>query len=353
MFLGWTHHLASDLGVPRVVFWTSGAHAVSIFNALWRDLPRIDDPDDEDSVLSLPNLPNSPKYPCWQITSLYRLFKEGDPDWEFFRNGMLANSQSWGAVLNSFTELERVYIEHIKKKMGHDRVWSVGPLLLDGNDLLGPNNRGGSSSVSAHEVMGWLDSKADDSVVYVCFGSRWTLTSEQLGALAAALECSGVHFIWCLKDSDLENSAISDGFKNRVVGKGFLIKGWAPQVAILGHRAVGAFVTHCGWNSVLEALAAGVLMLTWPVAADQFTNANLLVDQIGLAVRFCECGSRTVPDSGKLSRLLAESVGGTRPERQRVMEVRNAATEAIKGGSSSRDMEALVNKLCGLNSSSC
>ncbi|KAI8562593.1 hypothetical protein RHMOL_Rhmol03G0046700 [Rhododendron molle] len=249
IFLGWTHHLASHLGIPHVAFWTSGAFAASVFHTLWRDLPKVDDPTDEDAVLSMPKVPNSPKYPWWQITSLYRGFKEGDPDWEFFRNGILANGQSWGTVFNSFTELEQVYIEHIKKEMGHDRVWGVGPLLPVDEDSIGPTNRGGSSSVLAHDVMCWLDSKANDSVVYVCFGSRWTLTNEQ----------------------------------------------------------------------------------------------------IGVAVRFCECGTRMVPDSSELARLLAESVGGTRLERSRVMEVRIAASEAIKGGSSSRDMEALVNKLCGLN----
>ncbi|KAF5933871.1 hypothetical protein HYC85_030042 [Camellia sinensis] len=37
---------------------------------------------------------------------------------------MLANSDSWGVVFNSFTELERVYIDHIKMEMGHHRVWA-------------------------------------------------------------------------------------------------------------------------------------------------------------------------------------------------------------------------------------
>ena len=32
-------------------------------------------------------------------------------------------------VGDSFNELERVYLEHSKNDMGHDRVWVVGPLL--------------------------------------------------------------------------------------------------------------------------------------------------------------------------------------------------------------------------------
>ncbi|KAG5522675.1 hypothetical protein RHGRI_034723 [Rhododendron griersonianum] len=171
-FLGWTHRLATDLGVPRVAFWPSGAFAASVYNSLWRDLPENDDPTDENFVISFEGVPNSPKCPWWQITPHIR-----DPDSEFLRNGMFANFQSWGAVFNSFTELERVYIDHVKKEMGHKKVWAVGPLLPPpADDQTGPTDRGGSSAVPAHEVMTWLDGKRDESVVYVCFGSRVELT---------------------------------------------------------------------------------------------------------------------------------------------------------------------------------
>ena len=79
-----------------------------------------------------------------------------------------------------------------------------------------------------------------------------------------------------------------------------------------------------------------------------FINANLLVDQLGVAVRFFEDGTRTTPNSAELARLLSESVGGCKSRRDRVMELRNATSEAIKGGSSSIDMDELVKKLHGL-----
>ncbi|KAL7161098.1 hypothetical protein ACSBR2_041699 [Camellia fascicularis] len=239
--------------------------------------------------------------------------------------------------------------------MGHDRVWAVGPLLPpEDNDLVGPTNRGGSSAVPAHEVVTWLDGKADDSVVYVCFGSRVALTSTQREALAAALECSRVHFIWCVKASDQghvagDDGIIPNGFEDHVGDRGFIIEGWAPQVEILRHRAVSAFVTHCSWNSVLEGISARVLMLTWPMNADQFSDAKLLVDQLGVAIRACEGGSQNVPDVDELTRLLGESVIGSQPERARVMQLCNVARNAVKGGSSTRDLEELVKQLGELN----
>ncbi|KAA8541099.1 hypothetical protein F0562_025062 [Nyssa sinensis] len=346
-FLGWTQNLASQIGVPRVVFWTSGVFASSVFSCLWRDLPKNHEPDNENFLISFPNIPNSPTFPWWQLTNAYRYYKEGDPDWEFLKDCMLANLTSWGVVYNSFTELDRVYIDHVKKELGHNRVWAVGPLLPSSEDyLLGVTRRGGSSAMPPHEVMTWLDGKADASVVYVCFGSRGMLTNEQMDSLAAALECSGVHFIWCVKATEQGHaSVILHELQDCVGARGFVIKGWAPQVAILRHRAIGAFVTHCGWNSVLEGLAAGVMMLTWPLKADQFANAKLLVDQLGVAVRACEGGDQSVPNCVEFTRMLAESVNGSRPERAKVMQLRDAAVNAVKGGSSSRNLQEFVKQL--------
>ncbi|XP_052179318.1 flavonol 3-O-glucosyltransferase UGT89B1-like [Diospyros lotus] len=354
MFLGWTQQLASELGVPRLVFWPSGALTASVSNSQWRNLPKNDYPGNENSLISFPEIPNSPTYRWSEITPFCRDFKKGDADYEFLRSGMLANMESWGVVFNSFSELESVYLDHIKKIVGHNRVWAVGPLLPP-EERVGPTNRGGSSSIPAYRVKAWLDEKADDSVVYICFGSRVTLPRKQTEVLAAALECSGVHFIWCVKAADegrvgSEDGGIPDGFEDRVGERGFIIRGWAAQVEILSHRAVGAFVTHCGWNSLLEGLTAGVLMLTWPMGADQFTDAKLLVDQLGVAIRACEGGPQRVPDLAELTRLLAESVSGSRPERSRVAALREAARKAVNanGGSSTKDLEELLKQLGGL-----
>nr|XP_023915069.1 UDP-glycosyltransferase 89B1-like [Quercus suber] len=346
-FLGWTHHLACELKVPHLCFSPSGAFGMSVAFSMSRDPPKNNDPgEDINFLISLPKVPNSPTYPWWQIPPHHRNDLEADPDWEFHRNSKLANFESWGIVFNSFANLESVYFDHLKREVGHNRVWAVGPVLPLEGDLIGSATKGGASSVPCHELMTWLDVRLDNSVVYVCFGSRAVLTSKQLKVLASALECSGVYFILCARVPDDQDS-ILDGFRDRVGDRGLVIKGWAPQVAILRHRAVGSFLTHCGWNSVLEGLISRVVMLTWPMGADQFTNALLLVDQLGVAIRAGE-GTQNIPDSNELARLLVLSLDRIKRQNVRAKELSNAALSAVKGGSSDKDLDELIKQLANI-----
>lgn len=312
---------------------------------MWRLLPQNDKPEDPNLVVSLPNLPNSPVYPWWQISHLFR-DNRGEPDWEIIKNDFLLNLDAWGVVFNSFVDLETDYFDHLKKELGHERVWTVGPVLpLES----GPEERGGSSTVPCNDLTAWLDARDDGSVVYVCFGSRTFLTTAQMEILTSALELSGVQFILSVRGPDVRHvaqdcSGIPSGFAERVRDKGFVIEGWAPQLVILGHRAVGAFLTHCGWNSVLEGLVSGVVMLTWPMGADQYTNAKLLVDQLGVAVRVAE-GEEKVPEANEFAKRIKASLGKTK-ERVRAEELKDAALGSIKkSGSSQKQLDALVKEL--------
>jgi UDP:flavonoid glycosyltransferase YjiC (YdhE family) len=54
--------------------------------------------------------------------------------------------------------------------------------------------------------------------------------------------------------------------------------------AVLAHVAIGAFWTHCGWNSTLESICEGVPMLAQPCFADQTVNARYLTHQWGVGL---------------------------------------------------------------------
>lgn len=252
--------------------------------------------------------------------------------------------------------MEKPYLDYLKRELGHDRVWAVGPLLPVDSSVM---KRGGSSSVPVNDVVSWLDQRGERKVVYVCFGSQTILTKDQTVAIASGLLKSGVHFIWSIKDGAHAKKTNNDNNENNekedseeaIVGsgsdRGLVIRGWAPQVLILRHRAVGAFLTHCGWNSVLESVVAGVPLLAWPMTADQYVDATLLVEELKVAKRVCE-GEKTVPDSDELGRVLAESVGGSGGEEiaSRALKLKDAALGAVReGGSSDKDLRCLVEQL--------
>ncbi|XP_061993267.1 UDP-glycosyltransferase 88F4-like [Rosa rugosa] len=119
---------------------------------------------------------------------------------------------------------------------------------------------------SGVDVLKWLDGCPDGSVIYICFGSQKLLNRQQMEVLASGLEKSGVRFVWAVKEGSAQQieeglGVVPDGLEERVAGRGVLIKSWVPQVLILSHQAVGGFISHYGWNSVLEAMVSGVLIL--------------------------------------------------------------------------------------------
>ena len=170
------------------------------------------------------------------------------------------------------------------------RVWCISPLSLCNKDNLDKAQRGYKASVDEKQCLKWLDTKEPGSVVYACLGSLSRLTVPQLAELGLGLELSKRPFIWVIKRGDkveeIDKWIEEARFEERTNGRGLLIRGWAPQVLILDHPAVGAFLTHCGWNSTLEGVCAGMPMITWPILAEQFFNEKLVVQvlEIGVSV---------------------------------------------------------------------
>ncbi|KAF2319680.1 hypothetical protein GH714_017988 [Hevea brasiliensis] len=218
-------------------------------------------------------------------------------------------------------------------------VYCIGPLIMTKNQTDGVT-----------ECLTWLDSQPSQSVIFLCFGSLGLFSKEQLREIAIGLERSGQRFLWVVRnppsnsqrlaisaqpDPDL-NSLLPDGFLDRTKERGLVVKLWAPQVAVLNHNSVGGFVTHCGWNSVLEAVCAGVPMVAWPLYAEQRINRVLLVEEmkVALPMNESENGYVTALEVEKRVIELMESESG-KSVRERTIAMKNAAKEALSEGGSS------------------
>ena len=196
-----------------------------------------------------------------------------------------AGKRSFGLIVNSFYELESAYADHYRKVLGK-KAWHIGPVSLCNKNHEEKAWRGKEIAIDDHECLKWLDSKKPNSVVYVCFGTNSSFSGSQLLEIALGLEASGQEFIWVVRKAKNEedNAWLPEEFEKRIEEKGLIIRGWAPQVLILEHKSVGGFVTHCGWNSALEGISAGLPMVTWPIFAEQFYNEKLITDVLRTGV---------------------------------------------------------------------
>ncbi|CAH8264660.1 unnamed protein product [Arabidopsis lyrata] len=328
-FLGWTHDLCNQIGIPRFAFFSSGALLASVLQFCFKNI----DIDKSTDPVHFLDLPGSPVFKEEHLPSVVRrCLGSPSPDIRSFKDDSLMNFLSYGCVFNTAECLEKEYLDYVKQRVGHDRVFGVGPLCSIGLDPGGADESG--------PLLSWLDGCPDGSVLYICFGSQKVLTKEQCDALALGLEKSVTRFVWVVKKDPLPQ-----GFEDRVSGRGMVVKGWVPQRAVLRHVAVGRFLSHCGWNSVLEAITSGVTVLGWPMEADQFVNARLLVEDLGVAVRVCE-GAETVPDPDELGRIIDETMGESRREvGARAEEIRRKLEAK---GSSFEDLERLVKEFGSL-----
>ncbi|TVU16375.1 hypothetical protein EJB05_39934, partial [Eragrostis curvula] len=305
--------------------------------------------DDEEFRIKFPALPGEPEFQWRENLLMYRNYMEGRLDeqiGESIRQNFLWNLESSrGFVSNTLRALEGRYLDTPLEDLGFRRVWAVGPVAPE-TDASGA--RGGEAAVAVADLSSWLDAFPEGSVVYISFGSQAVLTPAVAAALAEALERSAVPFVWVV--GAVNGGVVPEGFEARAAAaarRGMVVRGWAPQVAALRHAAVGWFVTHCGWNSTMEAVAAGVPMLAWPMTGDQFVNARLLVDEARVAVRACAGGVGVAPDAGELAAVLADAVGEKgRDVAAHAKELAAEAARAVKeGGSSYADLEGFVKEI--------
>ncbi|RDX95609.1 UDP-glycosyltransferase 92A1, partial [Mucuna pruriens] len=286
IFFGWTATVAKELGVFHVIFSGCAGYGLACYYSLWINLPhrRVD----SDHFL----LADFPEARAIHRTQLPTNISEADGTdaWSIFQQKNLAEwVNSDGILFNTVADFDSVGLSYFKRKLGRP-AWAIGPVLFSS----GSGSRGKGGGVNPQICKQWLNTKPSKSVLFVCFGSMNTVSASQMMELGKALEGCGKSFIWVVRppigfdiNSEFRESEwLPEGFVDRVreSGKGLILHDWAPQVEILSHAAVSAFLSHCGWNSVLESLSHGVPILGWPMAAEQFYNCKLLEEEVGVCV---------------------------------------------------------------------
>ncbi|KMT20344.1 hypothetical protein BVRB_1g003430 [Beta vulgaris subsp. vulgaris] len=242
-----------------------------------------------------------------------------------------------GIFVNSFFDLEPGALNGLQSEgLNRTSIYPVGPIIRSGS----------GDSEKELECISWLDRQPPGSVLIVSFGSGGTLSFEQINELAIGLEKSGQRFLWVVRNPDNMSSCgsffssgqsqdegsfgfLPKGYVDRIKGRGLLVPFWAPQVKVLAHRSTSGFLTHCGWNSILESIVYGVPLIAWPLYAEQRMNAVMLNEGLGVALRPKGNGCGLI-EADEIAKVVNDLMGGEDGKKARGMmkELSDAAKKA-------------------------
>ncbi|KAI4300365.1 hypothetical protein L6164_033753 [Bauhinia variegata] len=345
--LPWTANVASKFKIPRIVF-----HAISCFSLSCSQHINLSGVLEKVTSMSepflVPGLPDKIEFTKAQLPEEMKQVKDLNSALDQFK---AAEASAEGILVNTFLELEPMYVKGYEQVVR--KIWCIGPLSLSGKLISKRSETSDQLSIEEEpEWLKFLNSNKPSSVIYVCFGSLYHLSAPQSTELALGLEASNQPFIWAIGKSnysrELQKWLAEENYEERIKGRGVIIRGWAPQVQILSHPATGGFLTHCGWNSTLEGVSAGLPMITWPLSAEQFYNEKLIVQVLKIGVRIGVEASVEPTETEKggggvgeivrkedISKAINELMDKGEQRRERAKELGERAREAVEEGGSS------------------
>ncbi|KAL9240716.1 hypothetical protein vseg_014902 [Gypsophila vaccaria] len=335
----WVLDLAGQFGLYGASFFTQSCLVSLIFYQVYDGLVSVPIKESWSRVNGVPLI--EPKdmpsfvykvglYPPLEKLVINQFSNYGEAHWRFF---------------NTFDVLE---CEVINWMQNICNLKTIGPCLpskyLD-NRI--PNDTDYGLSLFEPETdscIQWLNARQSGSVIYVSMGSMASLGDKQMEEMARALSKINKNFLWVVRAT--EENKLPSNFKEDTSEKGLIVS-WCPQLEVLAHPALGCFITHCGWNSTLEAISLGVPMVAFPQWTDQPTNAKCIMDlwKIGVKVRPNESGLVTREE---IELCILDVMEGEKSQeiKSNAQKWKHLAKQTMEdNGSSSRNIEDFVAKL--------
>ncbi|MBA0879516.1 hypothetical protein Goshw_019859 [Gossypium schwendimanii] len=349
--LHWAAEVARKHHIPSALLWIQPATVFDIyyfyFNGYEFAIKAQADETNPKCSIKLPGLP--PLFPrdlpSFVVASnIYQsalsLFQE--------QMDVLAEEPNAKILINTFDALEHEALNAIEKF----KTVGIGPLVpssfFNSKDALDNSLRADLFQSDSKDYIQWLDSKPKSAVVYVSFGSMAALKKQQVEEIARALISSRKPFLWVMRNRKDrgEEEKEEDKLTCREELEEFgMVVPWCSQVEVLSHPSLGCFVTHCGWNSTLESLVAGVPVVAFPQWTDQGTSAKLIEDVWGTGVRV-STNEEGIVERDEIVRCLDLVMGVD----EKGMEVKKnvekwkglAREAAVEGGSMDMNLKAFV-----------
>ncbi|CAJ1964884.1 unnamed protein product [Sphenostylis stenocarpa] len=277
------------------------------------------------------------------IPSFIRVTTLDDIMFDFLGSEARNCLKSSSIIINTFQELDGEALDTLRAKNAN--IYTIGPLDLLGRHFLvkekGFMSVGSSLWKNDSNCLTWLDKWEPNSVVYVNYGSITVMTNHHLKEFAWGLANSKLPFLWIIRSDVVmdESVALAQEFFDEIKDRGY-IASWCIQEKVLSHPSVGVFLTHCGWNSTLESIYAGVPMICWPFFAEQQTNSRYVCElwEIGMEINHDV-------KRDEITKLVIEMIMGEKGMeiRQKSAEWKKKAVRATDiGGSSYNNFQKLM-----------
>ena len=236
-------------------------------------------------------------------------------------------------ILNTFDELKHEVLVAIAARSPN--IYTIGPLsLLEKHTPLSEAESLRSSLWKEDsKCLRWLDKRQTNSVLFVSYGSITVMSDQLFKEFAWGLANSKQQFFWVIRpDSVMGNSGmLPEEYYQEIEDRGLMMN-WCPQDQVLSHPSVGAFLTHCGWNSTLEIISGGKFVICWPFFDEQPTNCLYLCTLWGIGMEISHDVKRD-----EVTTLVKKMMEGDKGKqmKNKALEWKKKAEEATNIGGSS------------------
>ncbi|KAK8587631.1 hypothetical protein V6N13_086612 [Hibiscus sabdariffa] len=339
---------AKELGIPEAQFWTTSAcgfMAYLHFSELIKGgiVPFKDENFTDDGTLDtlVHGVPGMSNMRLKDFPTLIRTTNQTDIMLDFMSEESQNCLKSSAIILNTFDELEHEVLQAIATKSPN--IYTIGPLSL--LEKLTPLSQEDSLRSSLWKedsgCLEWLDERQANSVLFVSYGSITVMAHQLFEEFAWGLANSKHPFLWVVRPDMVMGSPgiLPEEYYKEIENRGLMVN-WCPQDQVLSHPSVGAFLTHCGWNSTLESISGGKPVICWPFFDEQPTNCLYLCNQWGIGMEISNDVKRDEVTS--IVKMMMEGDKGKKMK-NKALEWKKKAEEATKvGGTSYNNLNKFI-----------
>ncbi|XXG86413.1 hypothetical protein AAC387_Pa11g1314 [Persea americana] len=352
--MSFTLDAAEELGIPQALFWTWSACGHLGYLHYQQLVERGLVPFKDESFFTNGSLDAPidwiPGMNSIRLKDLPSFIRTTDPDdimINFIIREIKRSTRAKAIILNTFDDLEHEALQAMKSIS--PQLYTIGPLSVLSNQV--PHTPlktlGASLWKEDSKCVDWLDTKGPRSVVFVNFGSIAVMTEKQLEEMAWGLANSNHPFLWVIRpDLVGGESAIAMLYSKFVIAtedRGLLVS-WCPQKRVLAHPSIGVFLTHCGWNSMLESICGGVPVICWPFFAEQQTNCRYACKEWGIGMEIDNDVKRDEVE-GTIREMMEGAEKGKEMSKKAVEWKERVEIATKQGGSSYENLNSFVKQM--------